>query len=308
MDPPGVRFRLAAAGDVRAAAQIAAAALADLRVGQKGEPDTCPGEALVPVFAHLVRHDGPRFWLAEHEDRVVGCGAGLERGTLWFLAALFVLPEFQGLGVGRGLLERAMEGRPRAGGVAAVLSSASNPVSNGLYARRSMCPLMPAINLAGRLPGDLRRPAMAGLDVAPLSAGDMEALRAVDAGVVGFDRTVDHSWLLSEARRRGWLFRRQDRPAGYAYVGGDGTGDAGAVGPVAALRARDSETIVRFVLAELAGQGATGACLYVPGANLRVQRLLWAAGFGFEGSAGLLGASRPFGRFDRYVFAGDALM
>ena len=36
--------------------------------------------------------------------------------------------------------------------MAAVMSSAANPVSNGLYARRGMYPLMPVLYLNGRLP------------------------------------------------------------------------------------------------------------------------------------------------------------
>jgi hypothetical protein len=46
----------------------------------------------------------------------------------------------------------------------------------------------------------------------------------------------------------------------------------------------------------------------LPGANLALQRFLWSAGFVMDGTAELLGASQPFGRFDRYVFFGDALM
>ena len=42
--------------------------------------------------------------------------------------------------------------------------------------------------------------------------------------------------------------------------------------------------------------------------NLSAQRLLWRSGFSFEGATGLFGCSQPFGRFDRYLLAGDALM
>jgi len=58
----------------------------------------------------------------------------------------------------------------------------------------------------------------------------------------------------------------------------------------------------------LAARGRKEAVLMVPGVNLEAQRLLWQAGFALDGPAGLLCASRPFGRFDRYVLAGDCLM
>ena len=41
---------------------------------------------------------------------------------------------------------------------------------------------------------------------------------------------------------------------------------------------------------------------------MAAQRLLWEAGFTFHGATGLLCASRPFGRFDRYLLAGDCLL
>jgi hypothetical protein len=66
--------------------------------------------------------------------------------------------------------------------------------------------------------------------------------------------------------------------------------------------------VLRYCLAELAARGHEEAVLMVPGVNLRAQRLLWRAGFAFDSPAGLLCASRPFGRFDRYVLAGDCLM
>ncbi len=39
----------------------------------------------------------------------------------------------------------------------------------------------------------------------------------------------------------------------------------------------------------------------------RAKRLLRQAGFAFDSPAGPLCASRPFGRFDRYVLAADSL-
>ena len=91
-------------------------------------------------------------------------------------------------------------------------------------------------------------------------------------------------------------------------MGGDGTEGDDALGPVATLRAQDQTVVLRHCLAELASRGQEKAVLMVPGINLHAQRLLWQAGFAFDEAAGLLCASRPFGRFDRYVLAGDCLM
>jgi hypothetical protein len=125
--------------------------------------------------------------------------------------------------------------------------------------------------------------------------------------VLGADRTVEHRWYVSVAGNPGWLFRRRERTAGYVYLGGDATGDAD-IGPVAALRSDDQPAMLRFSLAQLAARGVEQATVIVPGANISAQRLLWQAGFSFTGATGLFCVSRPFGRFDRYILAGDCLM
>ena len=76
------------------------------------------------------------------------------------------------------------------------------------------------------------------------------------------------------------------------------------MGPVAALRERDIETVTAHGIADLVSRGiaqtvrggVTGRC---EGA----QRAFWEAGLVFDGTPGLLLASRPFGRLDRYVVA-----
>jgi len=293
-------------GDAGEAARIIVVALNDLLARQNRLPVAGAGEAMAPVLAHLARTDPERFWVAAEGERTVGFGSAWTRGGLRYLSGLFVLPGWQGRGIGRCLLERAMDADRWAGGTKAVISSAANPVSNRLYAQRGMYPLMPVLSLSG--PAPARANALLGpLQATPLGAGDLADLRAVDGAVTGLDRTPDHAWLLA-AGRSGWVFRNDGTASGYAYLGGDGTGGNDAVGPVATLRAEDQEAVLGFALARAAEHGATTATVMVPGQNVHAQRLLWRSGFGLEGATGLFGCSRPFGRFDRYLFAGNALM
>jgi ribosomal protein S18 acetylase RimI-like enzyme len=305
--PIEVVYRQGSPGrDAEDAALIVVSALNDLLARQNRPPMAGSQAALSPVLGHLALTDPGRFWVATHAERAVGFGSAWVRSGLCYLSGLFVLPEWQGRGVGRGLLERALQG-PAPAGAMAVISSAANPVSNRLYARHGMYPLMPVLYLSGPLPARTSRKALGRLEAAPLSAGDLTDLAAVDRGVTGLDRTRDHAWLLATGRQA-WLFRRRGTAAGYAYLGGDGTEGADAVGPIATLRADDQEAVLGFALARAAERGATTATVVVPGHNRRAQQVLWQAGFSFEGATGLFGCSRPFGRFDRYLFAGDALM
>jgi hypothetical protein len=61
------------------------------------------------------------------------------------------------------------------------------------------------------------------------------------------------------------------------------------------------EPVTAFALAELAAEGAPKVLAGVPGRCEGAQRALWSGGLVFEPTPGLLLASRPFGRLDRYV-------
>jgi len=308
-------YRLAEPADADAASRILTVALSDLAVRQGRPPFTAPADHAAPALRHVLETDGGRFWVAVADGRPVAFGSawerGGERGRLGYCSGLFVAPEWQGKGVGRRLFELAMEGLPAAGGVAALTSSAANPISNGLYARHGIFPLHALLYLTGPLASFAsgRRTADGGKLVAePLTGRHLGELRVIDEAVLGLDRTLEHRWFLAGADDSGWLFRRRERAIGYAYLGGDGTEGAGALGPIATLRPQDQPAVLRFALVELAARGVAQATVAVPGPNMAAQRLLWEAGFTFHGATGLLCASRPFGRFDRYLLAGDCLL
>jgi GNAT superfamily N-acetyltransferase len=293
-----------------AVSRIIAAALDDLAAKQGRPPFSAPDDHAAPTLRHVMETDGERFTLAYDGERPVGFGAGLVRGAFSYCAGLFVLPEWQGRGLGRRLFETALDGLPVAGGVTALTSSAANPTSNGLYARHGIYPRHALLVLSGPVAALVRSPAShaSRLDAEPLAPAHLAELRAIDEAVLGFDRTPDHLWFLSRPDHPGWLLRRRGRAVAYAYLGGDHTEGAGSVGPIATLRPGDQAAALRVVAAELVARGQEQATVVVPGPNLAAQRLLWGAGFAFEGATGLLCASRPFARFDRYVLAGDSIM
>lgn len=264
----------------------------------------------VALFAHIRQTDPDRFWVCTAGGEPVGFGTGWVRGPLSFCGGLFVSPGWQGRGVGRRLFSLAMDGLPAAGGVAALHSNAANPVSNRLYACNGIRPLYAFLNLVGptTLPEGDASTRRTGLDAVPLDQGHLGILREIDAAVLGTDRTLDHRWHLGVRRGTGWLFRRRGRAVGYAYLGGDGSRGQRAVGPVATLRPQDLAPVLRFALGELAALGVDRALVNVPGPAEVAQALLWPAGFAFSGATGLFCASRPFGRFDRYLPAGYGLL
>src|SRR3954464_13939546 len=65
-------------------------------------------EALVRLYAHMLRHFPDRFHVAEDARRIVGFSASTEYQAMVYLGFLFVLPDAQAAGIGRRLLALSM--------------------------------------------------------------------------------------------------------------------------------------------------------------------------------------------------------
>lgn len=300
-----ISFRTAVEEDLVATYEVFVAAANDLR-GRSGRPplDDTPQRRgwAIPFRRHALAHDAERFWVAEAEGRVVGFGIATLRERLWYLAALHVLPAYQGAGVGRELLRRCLATATKPRDVRIVIAESAQPVSNALYAKHGMYQWMPLLHVEGAIP---RRAGDRGLDVEVIAA-DADALGhldAIDRALLGVARTIDHRHWLAQPGVTGLLFRRRGDVAGYAYAS-----DAGKVGPVAVRSPRDVPRALEASLASAAERGATGASLVVPGHCRAALAYLLERGFRYGESVNLLLASRPFGRMDRYLISAlDAL-
>lgn len=296
-------------------------------------------DPLVTLMEHLLRTDPTRFLIAvrrvprpRRRDEVVGFGIALQRDQVWFLSQLYVLPAFQGTGVGRSILTRILPsldstghagspGRATAPGPPGVLATATDtaqPISNGLYSGYGIVPRMPVFNLVGR-PIDARTlpPLRPGVEAVPFRAfaeetsrpradrGDRSvlglALDAIDLEILGYARAVDHRHF-RQTDRLGYVYR----DAGGAVVGYGYTSAVGRLGPVAILDETLWPGVLTHLLTIVEPRGATS--VWVPGANDRAIVALLRAGLRFEGFPALLCWTRPFASFERYVPTGLALL
>jgi GNAT superfamily N-acetyltransferase len=276
-----------------------------------GQPALPAEDDQSPAYRHYLRHDGERFWVAEatgvagvagvadaaDRGQVVAWGCGLLRGDWWFLSSLFVLPGAQGRGVGARLFALAGTGAPD-GAVRATVTDSIQPISNTLYAHRGLLPREVLLGFGGRPRPGLRPPRLGSLEPEPLTPASVPDLRRIDEQVTGIDRAVDHEYYLTTSGRRGWLFRRAGRPAAYVMVRPDGW-----MGPAASVRAPDMQPATSFAIARLVEEGAPRLRAGVTARSEGAQRAFWEAGLVFESTPGLLLASRPFGRLDRYLAA-----
>jgi hypothetical protein len=166
-----------------------------------------------------------------------------------------------------------------------------------------MVPRMPVFNLVGtpKTPSVLP-PLPSGIEAVAFGQTDPSAaIDAIDREVLGFAHPLDHRHLRASGRT-GFLYRASDgEPLGYGY-----SSEAGRFGPVALLDDTLTAAVLGHLIAAIKPRGATSA--WVPGANDRAMVALLRAGLRIEGFPALLGWTRPFGAFDRYLPASLALL
>ena len=278
-----------------------------IRLGQDEiPPETNP---VTRLFVHLRSTDPDRFVVATVPEtggeRVVGFASAIVRERLWYLSMLFVLPEFQGAGLGRDLMAHVRP--PDETMVRAVATDSAQPISNALYAGDGIVPRTPLLSLTG-LP---RHPAAFGelpSGIVPLAFDDIaagppdgkghrllvEAIDRLDRELLGVAHPLDHRFLRTESRR-GWLYRGPDgTPVGYGYAG-----VAGRLGPVAVRDAALLGPVLGHLTSAVVPRGAFA--LWVGGDADQAIVPALRAGFRLDRFPVLLCWDRPFADFSRYL-------
>jgi GNAT superfamily N-acetyltransferase len=158
--------------------------------------------------AHAATTDPGGAFVAELDGALVGVAEAIRRERLWCLSLFTVLPEAQGSGAGRALLERAL-------GYAAdadtrLIVSSSDPRALRLYGLAGFS-LRPTMRASGAV--DRRRLPRADRAVRELGPQDLEALEPISRDVRGGPHTPELRYALG---RGGRLFAIPGR--GFAAV------------------------------------------------------------------------------------------
>jgi GNAT superfamily N-acetyltransferase len=270
-------------------------------IGRLNQPLLTETAPVVRLYGHLQSTDPERFVVATQGDRIVGFASAAVREQLWFLSMCFVLPEVQGRGIGRALLERIAPSDPAI--ARATATDSAQPISNALYASLGIVPREPLLNFIGTptapegfgtlpsgvTPVDFERVAEGGDD-----ARLMAAVEALDRRTLSVGHPADHRWLRREGRR-GFLYHGPDgSPIGYGYAS-----EAGRVGPVASLDPDLIAPILGHLTSAIVPRGAFA--LWLPGTAGRAIVGALQAGFRLEPFPVLLCWDRSFADLARYL-------
>lgn len=309
---PAVRdaltYRPARAEELEACAEIWRVAINDY-LGRLNQPELQTDNGpIVRLYGHLHATDPERFIVATQSDpdgddreRIVAFAAAAVRERLWFLSMCFVLPEFQGAGVGRRLLRLAAPDDDPAT-IRATGTDSAQPISNALYATLGIVPRVPLLNMIG-LPGDSEAfgslpGSVRATPFDRVAADDHARLVTIvdelDRETLGVRHPVDHRFLRQEGRH-GWLYSGPDgAPLAYGYAA-----EAGRLGPVASRDPDLVAPILGHLTTAVTPRGAFA--VWLPGTADRAVIGALRAGFRLEPFPVLLCWDRPFADLTRYL-------
>lgn len=291
-----ITYRPGALDDSYAVFSIFEETLADLnrRLGSTEPSSADDTNALARMWAerqslydHLARA-ADQFWIAERRSQSIGFARSTLRDGLQQLTELFVLPDQQSGGVGRGLLDRAFP--PGRASYRSIITSADHR-AQALYLKAGLRPRFP-VYYFGRKPENTAYNTDLTIEPITLSPDTLRTIGAIDDEVLGFRRDVDHAWLLSD--RQGYIYLRDNQPIGYGYVGVRS-------GPFALLETNDYAAVLAHAESEAATQDHEHFGIEVPMVNDAAVDHLMARGYRLDSFIAVLMSNKPFGRFENYV-------
>lgn len=256
-------YRPARQDDLTPACEVMYQAMNDLehRHGFEG-----PVAVATPEFHAFCLDDDPEcIWVAEDAGRIIGISFSWVSGALWFLADLFVLPQYQGRGVGDTLLQRTLDqARKHEVDNRALITFSFNRASIGLYVKHGLFPRQPIYVVSApraRLAG---RPATHDLAWTPIDGDRAYAatLRQIDEAALGVVRDLHHRYLRSEPAVKGFLLEQGGKPAGYVYISHDGH-----IGPLAVAAREAFAPAFETALSLAMAGGAEQVSAFLPGSN-----------------------------------------
>jgi GNAT superfamily N-acetyltransferase len=230
-----VRIRPMTVDDVPAAERVTAVGFHELdtRMFRRSWPDPqlrSPerGEIWTDRVRHLLGTDPGGSWVAERDDQVLGIVVSFVRERMWLLASYAVVPEAQGLGLGKALLAPALDhGR---GCLRGMFNASSDPKALRRYHAAGFT-LYPQMFFRGT-PDRSQLPVVE--QVREGTESDIDLMDSVDRRTRGAAHGPDHQLLLRQFRL---VVSETSSSQGYAYL------DDG----VAVLAATDRRTASRLM-------------------------------------------------------------
>jgi GNAT superfamily N-acetyltransferase len=243
MDP--VRVRFMRESDLPGAERASAVTFyeADRLIRRVNEPEperrsATASKEWIDRMQFFLTVDPEGCWVAVDDDEVMGFAISQNRGRFWFLATYGVLPDRQGAGIGKRLMDSVLAHADSRQGM---YSATVHPAATRRY-RMAGFTLYPQMRMVGTVDRSTL-PAITGLSEGV--AADFDWMDRLDEDLRGAGHGPDHGYLLENTRLV--VSRAEGRP-GYVYID-----DRGRPALLAAAREDTAEDLLWEALASSQG-------------------------------------------------------
>ncbi len=244
------------------------------------------------LFMHLTR-TAEQFWVAEQNGQIIGYARATLHDGVRELIEYFVLPKHQAQGVGRELLARSF---PAGGARRRAVIATTDIHALARYLKSGVYPRFP-IYYISRKPEPVTIASDLIFKSVTATPETLAALRLIDQAILGFERDVDHEFLLHD--RQAYLYYRGDQVVGYGYFG-KGTG------PIALLNETDFPAVLAHGETKAAARNDEEFGMNVPMINRAAVDYLLDRGFRLEDFTVLFMSDVAFGKFEQYIISSPA--
>lgn len=290
------QVRAAVIADIEDATDVFLTTLDDLKK-RNGLPKTpMDRQDWLQGYTHVLRNG--IFNVVEADGRVVGLANGVVRDSIWFLSGFWMLPPYQGKGLGQKVINKTWADARAQGAEQFFVWASIDAAALGNYMRLGMLPGYQIFTLRlteESLTGKLGR-RHSGYELGELS---VEAASEIDRAVRATNRQVDHQYWLSDDSRQGFAVRCMGELVGYFYL------RKGAVGALAYLDKAHEQTILDLSMME-ALKGGENIFFMVPGINSTSLGYLIGLGARIVSYSHFL-TSASFGTLENYLPSGPLL-
>jgi GNAT superfamily N-acetyltransferase len=241
-------YRQFSSAEMRDVFNVFAAALDDLliRLGEEAWNNLEQAWERVGSLVMHLSETAEQNWVAERDGKMIAYARSTVRDDVRELTELFVLPEAQSSGVGRELLRRTF---PEETMKNRIIIASPDQRSIPIYLKVGVYPRAPISYVYRENPEII--PYESDLETIAVtdSQEHLSWLNQIDREIIGFERTIDHLFLIAdEKERRGYFFMRDGACVGYGYIGKRN-------GPIALLNNADFPTILAFAETDAAKNG-----------------------------------------------------
>ncbi len=287
--------------DIEAATDVYLFTLDDLKRRHGVEPTPTDRAMWHRGYEHIFASG--IFNVAELDGKVVAVCNGILRDKLWFLSGFWVLPDYQGMGIGHRLIDKTWQDAKAAGASEYFVWASVDLPAVGNYMRLGMLPGYQIFTLTA--PSSVVKEKLAQIDKNGIAEGyRVDVLTAhlagdIDQRVRGTRREVDHAEWLSDTARSGKAIYYGSSMVGYFYT------RKGVIGPAAYLDERHEETVLELAFHQ-AVEEAESILVYIPGINRSALTYALQLGGRLVSHSHFL-TTREFGEMTCYLPSGPLL-